>query len=319
MNRLKFILHNFRYDQRGAAFVLVAAGMVVLLGFAALVTDIGMLVLHKQRLSNAVDAAALAGAGELPANPVLAREIAENYALLNGYTSDPPLISADNGCPSSKITVTATRQVDFTFARVLGVNTGTVSARASAAVTALSSFKGAAPLSIPNQDFTFNTRYILKQGSNSPEPSPLGPGTYGALSLGGTGASNYEDNLKYGYDGRLTVGDEVDTETGNMSNPTKRAIDWRISQCNHSPTCTPACFEPGCPRILIVPVYEPVNIENGQVKKIKIAGFAAFLVERVTGQGDENYIEGYFIRLVADGDSVSGAADYGVKGVKLVE
>ena len=319
MNRLKIILHNFRSDQRGAAFILVAAGMAVLLGFAALVTDIGMLVLHKQRLSNAVDAAALAGAAELPANPFLARDIAENYALLNGCTSDPPQISAHKSCPDAKITVTATKQVEFTFARALGINTGTVSAQASAAVAAISSFQGAAPLSIPNQDFTFNTRYILKQGSNSPDPSPLGPGTYGALSLGGSGASKYESNLKYGYDGKLTVGDEIDTETGNMSNPTKRAIDWRISQCEHSPACSPACYEPGCPKILIIPVYEPVNIEDGQVKRIKIAGFAAFLVERVTGQGNENYIEGYFIRLAVDGDSVSGAIDCGVKGVKLVQ
>lgn len=319
MNRLKIILHNFRSDQRGVAIVLFAAGMAVFLGFAALVTDIGMLVLHKQGLSNAVDAAALAGAAELPANPVLAREIAENYALLNGYISDTPLISAQNGCPDTRITVTAAKQVGFTFARAFSINTGTVGAQASAAVAAISSYQGAAPLSIPNQDFTFNTRYILKQGSNSPEPSPLGPGTYGALSLGGNGASNYENNLKHGYDGKLTVGDEVDTETGNMSNPTKRAIDWRISQCRHSPTCSPACYEPGCPRILIVPVYEPVNIEKDQVKKIRIAGFAAFLVERVAGQGNENYIEGYFIRLVVDGDSISGALDCGVNGVKLVE
>ncbi|MDD4334526.1 MAG: hypothetical protein PHY77_02855, partial [Desulfotomaculaceae bacterium] len=221
--------------------------------------------------------------------------------------------------PDAKITVTAAKQVGFTFARAFSINTGTVGAQAAAAVAAISSYQGAAPLSIPNQDFTFNTRYILKQGSNSPEPSPLGPGTYGALSLGGNGASNYENNLKHGYDGKLTVGDEVDTETGNMSNPTKRAIDWRISQCRHSPTCSPACYEPGCPRILIVPVYEPINIEKEQVKKIRIAGFAAFLVERVAGQGNENYIEGYFIRLVVDGDSISGALDCGVNGVKLVE
>lgn len=319
MKCLKNLLRIFADDQRGFALVMVTAGMVALLGFTALVADIGLLTLNKQRLSNAVDAAALAGAQELPVNPELARNTAANFALQNGCNSDTPLVSADNGRQDSKITVTATKEVNFTFAKVLGINSGTVNARAAARVAGLSSFKGAAPLSIPNQTFDFNTRYILKQGANSEEPSPLGPGTYGALSLGGTGASNYEDNLKYGYGGKLSAGDEVDTETGNMSNPTKRAIDYRIDLCNHTPECTPSHFDPGCPRILIIPVYEPSVIDQGQVKKIRIIGFAAFLVDRVTGQGNENYIEGYFIRMVAEGDSVSSQVDYGLKGVKLVE
>ncbi|OPY55956.1 MAG: hypothetical protein A4E55_02276 [Pelotomaculum sp. PtaU1.Bin035] len=313
------IWRNFAGDQRGFALVIITVGIAALLGFTALVTDIGMLVLNKQQLFNAVDAAALAGAQELPLNPVLAKNTAENYALANGCSIDQPTVSDDNGRQDSKITVAATKQVNFIFARVLGINSGTVSARASARVAGLSSFKGAAPLAVPNQTFDFNTRYILKQGSNSPAPSPLGPGTYGALSLGGSGSSNYEDNLKYGYEGQLVVGDEISTETGNMSNPTKRAIDYRIGLCTHSPECTPSHFDPGCPRILIVPVYEPIVIVQGQVKKIKIIGFAAFLVDRVTAQGNENYIEGCFIKMAAEGESASSQADYGLQGVKLIE
>jgi len=312
-------LRDFADDQRGFALVIITAGIVALLGFTALVTDIGNFVLAKHRLSNAVDAAVLAGAQELPVNPVLARDTAENYALLNGCNTGQVTISDNNGRQDSKITVAATKEVNFIFARVLGIYSGTVSAQASARVAGLSSCQGAAPLAVPNQVFDFNTRYILKQGANSPDPSPLGPGTYGALSLGGTGASNYEDNLKYGYEGTLAVGDEVDTETGNMSNPTKRAIDYRIGQCHHSPECTPSHFDPGCSRILIVPVYEPDVIDHGQVKKIRITGFAAFLVDRVTGQGNENYIEGYFIRMVVEGDSAPSQTDYGLEGVKLVE
>ncbi|MCL6634263.1 MAG: hypothetical protein K6T29_00625 [Peptococcaceae bacterium] len=313
------VLRSFAKDERGFALVLVSAGMVALLGFAALVTDIGLLLLEKQKLANAVDAAALAGAHELPANPVLAKTTAEDYALQNGCIAEPPLVSAYNGRQDSKITVTATKEVGLTFAKVLGINSGSVTARASAMVAGISSVKGAVPLAVPDQNFEFNTRYILKQGANSPEPSPLGSGTYGALSLGGTGASNYEENLKYGYEGTLSVGDIVDTETGNISNPTKRAIDYRIDLCNHSPQCTAAHFDPGCPRILIVPVYEPSIIEKGQVKKIRIIAFAAFLVDRVTGQGNENYIEGWFIRMVVNGDSAPGQADYGLLGAKLIE
>lgn len=317
---MKIFMKNLRGlagDQRGVALVMVTVGMVAFLGFAALVTDIGLLVLNKQRLSNSVDAAVLAGAHELPVNPVLARDIAVNYALMNGCNSDTPLITADNSHPNSKITVTATTVVNFTFARVLGINSGTVSARASARVAGLTSFIGAAPLAVPNQTFDFNTLYTLKQGSNSTDPSLLGSGTYGALSLGGSGASNYADNLKYGYDQKVSVGEVINTETGNMSNPTKDAIDYRISIS--SPSDTPTNFNPGSPRILLIPVYEPVTIQIGQVKSIRVVGFAAFFVEQVIGEGNENYIDGYFVRMVANGDSDFGQTDYGLQGVKLVE
>lgn len=312
-------IQNIFHDQRGFSLVVLSVGMAALFGFTALVTDIGLLVLNKEKISNAVDAAALAGAQELPSKPELAITTAINYAQINGYSPDQPKVSACDGHQNTKLTVSATKQVNYIFARVLGINAGVVSARASARVAGLCSFTGAAPLAVPNQSFDFNTRYILKQGSNSPEPSPLGPGTYGALSLGGTGASNYERNLKYGYDQKLTIGDEIDTETGNMSNPTKRALDFRIDQCQHTPACTQIHFAPGCPRILIIPVYEPSIIDKGQVKRIRITGFAAFLVDRVTGQGNENYIEGYFLKLVVEGESSSSQADYGVYGVKLIE
>ncbi|MCL6560134.1 MAG: hypothetical protein K6U74_15350 [Firmicutes bacterium] len=319
MLSLKNYLNSLINNQRGFTLVLVSAGMLALLGFTALVTDIGLLAVNRQQLVNAVDAAALAGAHELPVNTALARDTAVNYALLNGCSPDPPMVTADNNRQDTKITVTATRQVNYIFAKILGFNSGTVEARASAHVAGITSFKGAAPLAIPDQTFDFNTRYILKQGSNSETESHLGPGTYGALSLGGSGAGNYEDNLKYGYGGKLRVGDIVETETGNMSNPTKRAIDYRIDLCGHSPECTVSSFDPGCSRILIIPVYKPNLIQSGQIKEIRIIGFAAFLVDRVTGQGNENYIEGYFIRMVAEGDSSSGQTDYGLQGVKLVE
>lgn len=319
MKNFKKKLDDLKGDQQGSAMVLIVIAMVAILGFTALITDIGLMTLDKERLANAVDAAALAGVRELPVNPARARDVANSYALRNGCDNASPTVLADNGHANSKIIVTASREVNFVFARILGFSTSTVNARAAARVSGLSSFIGAAPLSIPNQTFNFYTRYTLKQGSNSDEPSPLGPGTFGALSLGGNGASNYEDNLKHGFDGKLAIGDLIDTETGNMSNPTKGAIDYRMSLCGHSPPCTPRSFNPGCQRILIVPVYDPATIDKGQVKKIRIAGFAAFLVDRVTGQGNENYIDGYFIKMVANGDTDYYQADYGLYGASLIE
>jgi Flp pilus assembly protein TadG len=307
-------------EQKGFALVLVSAGMVVLLGFVALVTDIGMLALNKQKIANALDAAALAGAQELPVSAVQARAVAVNYALLNGCSPDSPLVTSYNGQQNSRLTIAATKEVNFIFARVLGIESGTVSVRSSAAVCGLTSYQGAAPLAVPNQSFDYNTLYKLKQGANDPDGSPLGPGTYGALSLGGPGADNYENNLKYGYDSILKVGDLIETETGNMSNPTRRAINYRIDLCHHAPQCTPGNYDPGCPRILIIPVYEPTVFNDGQIKTIRIVGFAAFLVDAVVpGQGNDNEIYGYFLKMAVEGDTSSNQVDYGLMGVKLIE
>ncbi len=319
MKYFKKKLDNLKSDQQGSAMVLIAIAMAAILGFTALVTDIGLMTLDKGRLANAVDAAALAGVRELPVNPARARDVADSYALRNGCDNASPTVLDDNGHANSKIIVTASREVNFVFARILGFSTSTVNARAAARVSGLISYSGAAPLAVPNQTFSFYTRYVLKQGSNSPDPAPLGSGNYGALSLGGSGSSTYEDNLKYGYTGKLTVGDEINTETGNMSNPTLRAIEYRMSQCTHSPPCTPYSFDPGCSRILIVPVYESIIVEENQVKKIKVVGFAAFLIDNVSGQGNENYIDGYFIKMVANGDTNYNQADYGLYGASLIE
>mgnify|MGYP000568356926 CR=1 FL=1 len=52
-------------SERGAVLVLVAAAIVVLLGFAGLAIDVGHLMASRNEAQNVADAAALAGAGEL--------------------------------------------------------------------------------------------------------------------------------------------------------------------------------------------------------------------------------------------------------------
>lgn len=66
MKTLKQILRC----RRGAVVVLMAAAVVGLTGMAAW-HDAGMLYLTKYQLANAADAAALAGAQELPEDPTM--------------------------------------------------------------------------------------------------------------------------------------------------------------------------------------------------------------------------------------------------------
>src|SRR5690606_21957458 len=73
-------------NEKGSALFLTAIAMVVLLGFAALVTDVGLLYLNRYQLANAADAAALAGVQELPWSSWSAERRALAYGELNGVT-----------------------------------------------------------------------------------------------------------------------------------------------------------------------------------------------------------------------------------------
>lgn len=342
-------------DQRGNVAVLAALLMVGLLGCAALVTDFGMFVLARQRLINAVDAAALAGAARLapgeggsaaaaagfpsPGPVYLAAAVpgfslrpraqlaaaaavpgggeeeaaistAEEYALKNG--ADPAGLNvyiSTEPSGAKVVHVSAEKRVDFLLARLLGYSHGKVQASASAAVAGITACRGIAPLLVPKQDFQFGARYTLKYGD------PVYPGNFGALALGGRGANVYRHNLIYGYGGKVSVGDLVMTEPGNMSGPTQ-GIDERLARCRRN--CTVDNFEPGCPKILIIPVYIPDGSLHGR-DEVKVAGFAAFLVDRADSERDE--IHGYFISTTVPG----GEADltqppgYGLYAVKLLE
>jgi len=132
------ILKRFFKGEDGSVTILVALSMTVLMGFAALSVDIGMLYNQKREVQNAADAAALAGAMSLP-NANLAKSIAKSAAaknLLQDTSLDTisysivPVTPYDGN--KTEIEVIVTRKVKTIFAQVLGIADSEVSARAVA-------------------------------------------------------------------------------------------------------------------------------------------------------------------------------------------
>src|SRR5690348_17376805 len=70
--------------ERGQAFVLTVASLVVLLGMAALGIDVGTWYQAQRHDQAVADAAALAGAQALPQDPSQAQALAISYAKDNG-------------------------------------------------------------------------------------------------------------------------------------------------------------------------------------------------------------------------------------------
>jgi Flp pilus assembly protein TadG len=120
--------------ERGQALVLATLFMTVLLGFAALVIDVGRMSSERRHLQNSADAAALAGAFQLPDDSIMARSDALTWAQKNNLTSDEVserfVYSIDE--PNDTIRVTVQRTVNYTFGRVLNLTNQTLTATATA-------------------------------------------------------------------------------------------------------------------------------------------------------------------------------------------
>ncbi len=298
-------------DERGSVLVIVALVMTVLLGFAALVIDVGILYFNRVALSNAADAAALAAVQELPDSPAAAEAVAVSYAAKNGVEESSTVATVLPDLYS--VAVRVSRVVSLGFARVLGFDSVEVTARAKARVGPVNGVFGAAPFFVPDQVFVYGQTYVLKR------PGGQGKGgNFGGLALGGRGARNYEDNIVHGYQGWLHTGDWVETEPGNMSGPTVRGVEERIARCTHSPPCTFDSFVRECPRLIVVPVADVEPDELTGRSSVLIIGFAAFFLEGVGGHGNECEVTGTFIRWALDSE-LGGSGDYGLVSYRLEE
>jgi len=86
MSAVQRLVRRFAKEERGQIAIMFALLFMVLLGMVAIVIDFGNLYMVRRRAQNAADAAALAGARELPDNPTLAQSVAKDYTALNGFT-----------------------------------------------------------------------------------------------------------------------------------------------------------------------------------------------------------------------------------------
>lgn len=302
------LFHRLIKQEEGAVLVMVAAGMVALLGFLALVTDVGFLYLNRTQLVNAADAAALAGVWHLPKDPGAATAAAREYALKNGQTDD--YIQVQTVDDDYGLQVKIHRQVDLFFARVVGLNQGDVGAAATARVWGLRGARNIVPLGVVEQNFEFGHEYVLKAGTITPD-APY-TGNFGPLSLGETGATAYEENLKKGYSGLLWVGEKVFTEPGNMVGPTKKGVEDRILRCSHG-GFDQCIASTDCPRVVVVPIIDKLDVP-GRSEQVTVVGFAVFYLERVKA----GEITGRFVRRFVDGEK-GDARDFGAMVAALVD
>jgi hypothetical protein len=130
--------------ETGQVLVFVVVAMVGLLGMAGLAIDVGRAYFTQRSLQASADAAALAGAQELP-DPGISVSVADGYSGKNGAKNHDPgiddvstnvytrCLKSAPGCePVNAVVVEQTATVSTLFARVLGIDTIDVDVKSTA-------------------------------------------------------------------------------------------------------------------------------------------------------------------------------------------
>lgn len=300
-------------EERGSIAPTAILLMSLMLGFCALVLDVGVIYAQRRSLQNAADAAALAGVRELErdllggnGSPTLA---AEELAGLNGVPAaygdctgaDGTIVRNQTGTLPHSWQVETSRRVPLIFGRVLGRANQCVQARATAVVVELKTIKIWPFGVLVDEPRPYGDPIVLKTGA------PGEAGNFGLVDFdcGGGGAPDYRYWAFNGYGTR--PGESVPfrippnvwticTETGNKTSENRDLAAWINQQ--QAAGCPYAEPDIRCPLIGLVPIVREQRWPNGQ-KQIPVVDLEVFELSGVTvnGGNGQTRIMGRFLRL----------------------
>ncbi|MCF6139279.1 TadE/TadG family type IV pilus assembly protein [Pseudalkalibacillus berkeleyi] len=299
-------------EESGSTIVLVGLAMVALLAIMGLVIDGGSLYMTKSHLQKVANASVLSGAQELTVSESEVRQIVED--ILKDHAEIESLETM-NIKLNDEVRVQLSKDVPLHFSNLFGLESTPVKVKAAASIMSMSEAVGAAPLGIDDSiPLEFYRPYQLKVGPHDNES-----GVFGILALGGTGAKTYEENLRNGYQSPIKIGDIIDTQTGNIAGKTRSVINELVNACTVTEEEMKAGANPrDCERILLVPVYEPYDADQNQMKSIKVTGFAYFYIMEPMDQKSTE-IFGMFIKRAGTGFVDETMEDNGAYGIRLTE
>jgi len=342
MRKLRTLRYLWR-EESGQGLVLGALAMVVILAFAAIAIDVGLFLHERRELQNAADAAALAGAQELPYSPADAEQKAADWAEKNGIgVGELEAIEITSTyVADDTITVAVKRDVPFVFARVLGFTSDTMRADATARVGSPAEMSGLVPFGVLDEAISLTEPTVLKYDAKN-----VLHGNFGALGIDGPGANIYREGIEHGSETPLCAQSQdtcadptTETEPGNIIGPTRQAVNWRIdntptgcdefhevfqkvagtyrvtSQCNPFPSTGPNDSS----RVIIVPVIGELCAGHCDVTILKFAMF--FIEELGDCTGNSCEVTGKFVDAQANVGGLMGALDPDglIRFVRLVE
>jgi hypothetical protein len=311
-------MSSARRNEGGQAIVLMVLSLLVIMGMAALVLDVGNWYHTKRRLQGTADAAALAGAQMLPNDPSGAQSQALTYANKNGGdVAGANITVTSTVLPNDTIAVRARKTDPGIFTGILGITSADIDARAKVRVGPPLQARYVAPMVvycghdlIQNCDGghvpTFNVGTTLdfdKMGA---------PGAFGMLNLDGgngtVGASEEAAWILKGFDKYLPLGQyRSDPGAKFESSNVGDALDARIGT------------------VLLFPVFKTLD-GTGQNAEYDIIGWIGFKLTSWTVHGHTAQLSGSFTEFIAQGILATSAggssgpsSTWGVKSIQLIE
>ncbi len=343
------LVRRLHDQQQGQVLVLVAGLLSVFGGMTAVAVDLGSYMAHRADQQNSADAIALAASQELPDEGAVL-SVASQWAVKNDI--DPSdinveIIPQSDSELNPKVRVEVQGEHGFTFARLIGINSATVSTTAAAIKSSPSGGDNVVPLAVTEAALvgvTVNDQVVLRYDSND-----ITNGNTGPIVIDNTGTGNcqdsasYCDGLKEGSESVVcAVGEDptycdgpstVNTFPGNVVGGTREAITYRLdntsAQCDEfyevfedDPLtaeadifrivneCNPY-LEGGYDsmRVLIIPIIDELCTGSCPVT---ITGFALFFLEGFgNGQctGSDCEIIGRFVQVNQNVGLLAGTFD----------
>ena len=230
----------------GQTLPLIVFCMLTVIGFAGAAIDVGSWLQSKRSLQNAADAAALAGASQIPRDWASATAAATAEFAKNRKTGDTAsYANTSNAAANDSITVTATRQAPTYFTRIFGFMGVTITATARATVssfTTVHSNQDIMPWGVMKDTYIPGQPYDIYTDNSSSNNGALSlPYVNNANCPVPNGANPYRDEI----DGSLnacpvSIGEQLDVKPGQNAGPTRQGIDTRIT--SWKPGTSPAAW-----------------------------------------------------------------------------
>jgi hypothetical protein len=315
-------------NERGQTLVMSVLFLWVLLGMGALVLDVGAWYRADRDAQTAADAAALAAAQELPDSPAQALDAALSWGEKNGGGIEAADVSFSPSkyMPNDTVYVEIDRPSPGFFAKLFGIETVTVGAKAAARAGTPAEALYVAPIVVNEQHemiqrSCFGTPkssngcdtelsyYHLKEdaGKGPDKEEPDGAGSFGFINLTGDdsnpGTSELGSWITSGYDKYMPLGD-YHARTGNPFSSTNvgDSLSGKIGE------------------ELLFPIYRKI-VGTGSGAKYEIIGWVGFHLTGTDLHGTNEKLLGYFTRVVWTGIQGSTGSSFspGVRVVELVD
>jgi Flp pilus assembly protein TadG len=299
-------------SESGQAVLVTVLFLTVILGAAALTLDVGVWYREHRQAQATADAAALAGAQALPADPTQAMALAQQYAVLNdGAVAAGDIALRSDYAANDTVVVKVSRTAPGFFSKLFSIDSTTVHGSAAARAGVPLQARWAAPIVV-------NKLHPMLSGPGCPcfkvpTTLPLGktgaPGAFGLVNLdrsanGAVGTPVFADWIEHGYNDYLPLGG-YHSEPGARFNSSlvRAALAARIGS------------------ELLFPVYDTLS-GGGSNATYNIIGWVAFHLDAFDdGHGNSQTLSGYFTRVIWDGiqGSTNGSLpDFGVHSISLI-